>query len=240
MNEMSTSLLIPVINETDSLRETIDILLGQDVAEYAELLFLVAERTTPESMAILDEARKNHGEIIRIHKQSLPHLGGAIREGFDVARGTHVLLMASDLETDPHLVPAMIETARQTGADIVCTTRWTKGGTFQGYHPLKQVLNFVFQKFFSALYGTRLTDLTFGFRLYNKEVLRGQPWAELKHAFLFESLVRPLVRGARAVEIPTHWTPRPDGESSATFAIYWGYFRVGFKVRFGRSTGESG
>ena len=62
---------------------------------------MVCERTTPEAMATVGRLRQELGPLVVVHQQKLPFLGGAIREAFDLARGSHVILMASDLETDP-------------------------------------------------------------------------------------------------------------------------------------------
>jgi glycosyltransferase involved in cell wall biosynthesis len=230
---LAVSVLVPVINEVESLRETIQVVMKNSSPDIAEILILTADRTEKESLAVIEEMKNEFGDRIREHRQSRPFLGGALGEGFEHALGDYVLMMASDLETDPSLVPELIEVARQTGADIVCTTRWSQGGSFEGYHPVKWALNWAFQKFFSTLFHTRLTDLTFGYRLYKKRALDGIIWEEMRHGFLFESLIKPLAAGARAVEIPTHWTPRVDAESTATWGIYWGYFRIGFKVKLG-------
>ena len=50
-----------------------------------------------------------------------------MREAFDLARGTHTLMMASDLETDPVLVPRLIAEARAHPAVIVTVTRLAYG-----------------------------------------------------------------------------------------------------------------
>ena len=58
------------------------------------------------------------------HHQHLPFLGGAIREAFDVARGSHVIVMASDLETDPNDVGKLIAAAEKNASGVVATSRW--------------------------------------------------------------------------------------------------------------------
>jgi hypothetical protein len=154
-----------------------------------------------------------------------------MREAFDVASGDHIMLMASDLETDPTLIPAFIETMKEDCWDIVAGSRWIKGGGFEGYSKVKLVLNYFFQKVFRILYNTKVTDLTFAYRLYRKSILEGILWEELKHPFLLECLLKPLRCGASATEIPCKWRARTEGTSANVFLETFAYLRIAFKTR---------
>src|SRR5262249_8233202 len=151
---------------------------------------------------------------------------------FDLCRGSHVVMMASDLETDPNLVRVFADEARQVPERIVTGTRWVKGGGFEGYNPLKRLLNYVFQKFFSLLYDVNLTDMTYGYRIFPSALVKSIWWEELRHAFLFETLLKPLRLGVKVKEIPAVWSVRKEGESQNTFFRNFEYFPIGLKVRF--------
>ena len=139
-------------------------------------------------------------------------------------------MMASDLETDPRTGRAFIAEAETGAWDIVTATRWRGGARFRSYHPVKLILNFLFQKCFQALYRTRLTDLTYGFRMFRASVVRGIRWEELKHPFLFETLIKPLRLGYTVKEVPTRWEARKEGASQNTFFGNFAYMRIGVKV----------
>jgi hypothetical protein len=81
----------------------------------------------------------------------------AMREAFDRVSGSHVIMMSTDLETDPSLVARFIEIEKQRPDGIVTASRWIKGGRFAGYNTLKYVLNFIFQKLLSCLFFTSCT-----------------------------------------------------------------------------------
>ena len=124
------------------------------------------------------------------------------------------------------------ETSACSARDLVWTlARWVPGGRFQGYHPVKLALNFLFQRLMSLLFLTRLSDMTYGFRIFRTESLRQVRWEELRHPFLLETLLKPLRLGFRVRELPVTWTPRREGESQMTFGTYWGYIRIALKVR---------
>jgi hypothetical protein len=47
-------------------------------------------------------------------------------------------------------------------------------------------LNGTFQTIFRIFYGTALSDLTFGFRIFKREWVKTIAWEELRHPFLLE------------------------------------------------------
>lgn len=228
----SATIVLPVMNETVSLEETVAIVLRDVKDRTKEILIVVCERTTPESMATVGRLRESLGGMIRVHRQKLPFLGGAMREAFDLASGSHVVMMASDLETDPNAVKLLIAAAELQPSSIVTASRWRVGGGFQGYSKVKLLCNWLFQRFFSMLYGVKLSDMTFAYRIFPTKLVRSIRWEELRHAFLFESLVKPLRLGVPVIEIPSRWRARTEGKSQNTFLLNFVYFRTGLKTRF--------
>jgi hypothetical protein len=227
----SATIVLPVMNETFSLEETVRIILRGDLSKVREILIVVCPRTTADAMAVVRRLQASLPELVVVHEQTLPHLGGALREAFDLARGSHVVMMASDLETDPRDVEALIASAQRHPAAITAASRWLEGGSFHGYSSIKLLLNWIFQAIFALLYGKRLTDMTYGYRIYPTRLVKGIRWEELRHPFLFEALVKPLRLGTQVIEIPSVWTARREGESQNTFFANFVYFRTGLKSR---------
>jgi len=225
------SVILPVIDETTSLRKTVDILLAENRASIGEILIVACSKTTEQSRAVCDALLREHPGLVSLRFQERPYLGGAMRDAFEWARGTHVLMMASDLETDPATVKDLIAKA-QEGYDVVTATRWSQDGGFQGYSPVKYALNWAFQRMFRLLYGVSLSDLTYGFRIFKAEWVKNIAWEELRHAFLLETILKPLRLGAKVVEIPTVWRTRQEGSSHNPFLQNFVYFRTAFKTRF--------
>ncbi len=229
----SVTIVLPVMNETVSLRQTVEIILRETQRQCIQEIFIVAcNKTTEDAMAAIAELQKQHGGLVVVHHQQLPFLGGAIREAFDRARGSHVILMASDLETDPKDVRVLIEEARKNPGGIVTASRWQNAGQFHGYSKVKLVCNWLFQRFFSVLYGVQLTDMTFAYRIFPTQLVQAIRWEELRHPFLFETLVKPLRLGVPVTEIPSVWRARTEGESHNAFFRNFAYFKTGLRARF--------
>lgn len=232
MQKNTFTVILPVVNETYSLRQTVAMIEASSSADVLEYLIVICKKTSIDSRKVIEEIVNKYGNKVRVHDQVLPFLGGAMRECFDLAKGTHLIMMASDLETNPEQVPQMIALSRQKPDWIIGTNRWTKGGGFTGYSPVKLVFNWVFQKFFSILYGTNLRDMTYGYRVFPTALVQSIEWTELKHPFLFESICKPLRLGVKSVEIPSVWKARTEGESQNPFMNNFKYFGTGVKIRF--------
>jgi len=222
-----------VINETTSLQQTIEVILRDVKRELIrEFLIVVCKKTTPEAMATIAELQAELGELVVLLHQRLPFLGGALRDAFDAARGSHVIIMGSDLETNPNETHLLITEEQKNPSGIVTTSRWIRGGSFHGYSRVKLLCNWVFQRFFSLLYGTHLTDLTYGYRILPTKLVQAIQWEEVRHPFNLESVVKPLRLGVPVTEIPSVWHPRIEGESQNPFFRNFEYFRIGFRARF--------
>ena len=218
------------MTETTSLRQTVEIILSENGPDIGQILIVVCDRTKPESIAVARGLQDEY-TVVEMFSQDLPFLGGAVREGFEHALGTHVVMMASDRETDPHDVKRMIGQAKTNPAAIITASRWCDGGGFAGYGPVKYIANSLFQRCFSVLYLTRLSDLTYGYRLFPAALVKAIDWEELRHPFLFETIIKPLRLGVPVIEIPSAWRARQEGQSQNTFLRNFAYFRTGLRVR---------
>lgn len=226
----SLSIILPVINETDSLVTTIETILRDCDADVKEIVVVVCEKTTTQSLDICRQFQEKLGERFVLIFQTLPYLGGAMRDAFAKVRGSHAIMMASDLETPPENVKDFIAVAKKHSDAIITGSRWITGGGFSGYSKMKYVLNYIFQRIFAFLYWVKLTDMTYGYRIFPVELLQSIKWEELRHAFLFETLLKPLKLGIKVIEIPVTWRMRVEGSSQNTFMQNFIYFRIGLKT----------
>jgi glycosyltransferase involved in cell wall biosynthesis len=228
----SASIILPVINETFSLEQTLEIVSSGNDSDIIEYIIVVCNKTTKQSREIIRKLLGKYRDKLLVIEQKLPFLGGAIRDAFDVCKGSHVVMMASDMETDPYLVRELIKLSKQNPGTIITATRWKTKGGFEGYSPVKFVFNWIFQSVFSLLYRTHLSDMTYGYRIFPTQLVQGINWEELRHPFLFETIVKPLRLGTKVIEIPTKWEARKEGESQNPFFRNFEYFRTGIKSLF--------
>ena len=232
MTFTKVSIILPVINETLSLVETVEVIYNNSRRDLLEILIVVADKTAKESFDTITKLKNQYGSLITVHIQKMPFIGGALRECFDLVSGSHVIIMASDLETDPNLVPILISIAKTAPDNIVTVSRWANGGGFVGYSKIKLIANWIFQKIFSLLYWTKLSDMTYAYRIFPVGVLKSINWQQLRHPFLFESIIKPLRIGVNVIEVPGLWRSRTEGVSQNSFFKNFAYFKIGITVRF--------
>ena len=233
-NFRDVSILIAAINETASLRKTVEIIYATcQASDIAEIIVAVSKQSTPECLQISRELEASAKIPFTVLVQTRRFAGGAYQDAFDAARGSHVIMMASDLETDPQSVVDMIAASKLHPDAIICTSRWQKKGTFgAGYNPVKFVLNYIFQKIMGFLFRAKITDWTFGYRLLPTAIVKAIAWKELRHPFFLETILKPLCLGVSVHEISTSWAPREEGESQNPFWRNFVYFRTVYAVLF--------
>ncbi len=231
----NVTILLPAMDETYSLKETVDTIASTcKTVDLAEFIILMCDRTTKESRAVAEELVKEYSSKlpIYIHNQTLPFVGGAIREGFDLAKGSHVVLMSSDLETDPGVIQEFIVHGKKHPSRIITASRWRKGGGFEHYNKVKLVCNLIFERTIGLFYFVNLTDITYAFRMFPTDLMQSIEWTELKHPFFLETALKPIRLGVKFIEIPAHWAARTEGVSQNSFFANFKYFKTAWNNRF--------
>ena len=229
-----TTVLLPAMDETYSLTQTVDTIVDTvGEPDLTEIIILLCDRTTVKSRETAKElVEKYKGRIsIYIHDQKLPFVGGAIREGINLAKGSHVIMMSSDLETDPFLVQTFIAYAKRYPTRIITASRWLTGGGFKGYNKIKLVCNMIFEKIIAMLFLTRLSDLTYAYRIFPTNLMQKIEWEELKHPFFLETALKPLRLGVHFIEVPAFWEARSEGVSQNSFFANFMYFKTAWHNR---------
>lgn len=229
------SLLVPAMDETYSLQETVDVIVQTcNLSDIAEIIIILCERTTVDSRRTAEQLVEKYQNRLRIyiHNQKRPFVGGAIQDGFDLAVGSHVVVMSSDLETPPQLISSFIELAKKNPEKVITASRWIKGGGFRNYNKIKLVCNYIFEKLIALLFGVKLSDLTYGYRCLPTDLVQSIKWEEAKHPFFLETAIKPIRLGVEFVEVPAQWEARTEGASVNPFFANFKYFKTAWHVRF--------
>jgi hypothetical protein len=195
-------------------------------ADIGEFVAVISDRTTPESLGICSEWESRLPGKFRVCREAIPGLGGALRKGFEEARGSHILVVFSDGESDPASAPSMISASKQNPSMIISASRWMPGGSIRGYGLFKWAINFLGQRLIGFLYQSPVTDYTFGYRLY-----RAYNWKENTHSFVLESILKPIRTGVSIIEIPSQWKRRSEGKSQMSFFGYLRYVQTAWRYR---------
>ena len=232
----SLTIIIPALNETYLFRQTVEIMLETcSKNDIEEFIMVLCDRSTAQCVETAEIIKEKYADYpVTIYYQKKPFFGNALREGFAMAKGSHVVTAAADMDMDPYAVSKFIEKSKTAPDRIIAASRWMPGGGFHGYKKFMLLLNYIFQKMIDVIFWTKLTDVTYGYRLYPTELVKSIRWEEEKHPFALETCLKPLRLGIPFIEVPATWNARTEGTSQINFFKYLTYFKTVFRVRFMR------
>lgn len=212
MTKVELSIVIPVYNEPDNIKLTLSE-IKKKIKTKNEIL-IVYDRKTDTTLPVLKRLQKKYKNLLPIQNNVKKGPSGAIRTGLRKAKGKWILVMMADLCDDITQVDQMVRIAKK-GIDLVCPSRYTKGG--------KQELDSPFKVGFPKLAGFLLNfltniptvDPTNSYKLYSKRVL---DQLDLKSTISFsvtlEITVKTHLLGGKIYEIPTTWRDRQFGKTN--------------------------
>ena len=121
----------------------------------------------------------------------------------------------ADLCDPPEAINVMLETAKRENADIICASRYMKGGSQKGSPAFKGFLSRTAGLTLHCLAGLPTHDPTNSFKLYRKSFLE-KVIIESTGGFELglELVVKANKLGYIVKEVPTAWTGRTAGRSN--------------------------
>ncbi len=228
-------IFLPVIDETFSLEQTINIIEKQcSKIIWKYFIVLSKTKTKQKSKNLVYKLKLKYGPKIKIIYQKESFIGGAIKIAIRNIEASHFILMASDLETEPKDIKKLIINSKKNPNKIIVANRWLEKDSFKGYNFIKLFFNKLFQIFFSNLYSVYLSDLTFAFRVYPSNLLKSFILKESRHPILLETILIPIKLGTSFVEIPSKWNSRKEGNTNNSFFRNFAYVITGFRIFFSK------
>ncbi|MCA9036384.1 MAG: glycosyltransferase family 2 protein [Planctomycetaceae bacterium] len=226
----SLSIIIPVMNEEESLSE----LLGQIVSVLqaslisAEVIF-IDDGSTDSSWKIIESLSYRHMNVSGIRFRRNFGKAAALTAGMRQAAGEFILMMDADLQDDPAEIPSMLAKLH-SGADVVNGWKQNRLDPWHKVYPSR-----VFNWMVSSLTGLHLHDHNCGLKMFRKEVAQEiRIYGEL-HRFI---AVLAWARGFRVEEMIVHHRPRQFGHSKYGVRRFLrgllDLMTVAFLVSFGR------
>ena len=165
---MDLSLVIPLLNESESLPELeawIRRVVEKEGFDY-EILF-IDDGSTDDSWQVIQDLLKNNPNIRGIKFRRNYGKSAGLYVGFLKARGDVVITMDADLQDSPDEIPGLMHMIREEGYDLV--SGWKK----KRYDPLSKTLP---TKLYNAatrwMSGIYLHDFNCGLKAYKNEVIK--------------------------------------------------------------------
>src|ERR1700749_1220134 len=241
---MTTELdiVIPVYNESENILPTLRA-LARELKTPARVLICYDMPEDTTLSAVRDNVQLYPNlpfEFVR-NPRSGPHM--AVRAGFDASDAPYVLVFPADDDFNAGILDQMVALSR-SGSDIVCASRFMRGGVMQGCPWLKATL--VRTAAFLLPHVPRLPthDPTSGFRLFSRRVVeRIAIESDQGFCYSIELLVKAHRLGWPVAEVPARWFERQHGASRFRvlkwLPAYLRWYRYAFATTYLRRRPET-
>jgi dolichol-phosphate mannosyltransferase len=186
---------------------------------------LVIDDASPDGTGELaDRLAADRPFVNVLHRPRKEGLGPAYIAGFRRALADDaglVLEMDCDFSHDPADVPRLIAAA-EDGADLVLGSRYVRGGAIPNWGLTRRAVSLGGNLYAQAVLGSRLRDLTGGFKCFRRVVLETinlDASGARGYAFQIETTYRVSQAGFRIREVPISFSDRERGHSKMSRSI---------------------
>ena len=210
---MKLSIIIPVFNEGKTIDQVLKNVRKVNLKGYSTEIIVVDDASTDETLSILEKWQRKV-KIIS-HDLNLGK-GAAVRDGIKNSSGDLIIIQDADLEYDPGYYSVLLKPISQ-GARVVYGTRllnyplnfWGKNKTVL---PLHLIANKFLTTLTNILYGSYLTDMETGYKVFRKDILQKIDIRSNGFDFEAEITAKILKQGIKIIEVPIVTRPRGYSE----------------------------
>jgi glycosyltransferase involved in cell wall biosynthesis len=219
------SVVVPARNEAKNLHYVLPF-----IPSIVDEVILVDGHSTDETIAVAQQLLPD----ITIIQQEGTGKGDALRSGFAACTGDIIVMLDADVSTDPQEIPRFVE-ALLDGVDFAKGSRFMLGGGSRDITLLRYLGNYGLCTLVNVLFGTRFSDLCYGFNAFWKHCLDSVSID--CDGFEVEALINLRMHkcNLKIVEIPSFEYERLWGQSNLrTFYDGWRVLKTIIKERGGR------
>jgi glycosyltransferase involved in cell wall biosynthesis len=200
----TVSVIIPTLNEERSLPWVLD-----NLPSWADEVLLVDGLSTDATERL---ARSIRPDVVVVH-QHRRGKGAALRAGFAAATGDIIVMIDADGSTDPREMPRFVA-ALTDGSDFVKGSRYITGGGSADFTHLRSAGNKLFVLMANFLYGSRFTDLCYGYCAFWRENLDALALTADGFEIETQLVLGAIKAGLEIREIPSFELERRAGTSN--------------------------
>lgn len=211
MRDETLHIIVPVFNEEKNFPDTyheIRAHLGNEPR-----IIVVYDFDEDTTIPVVKELALHDPNLVLLRNTLGRGPANALKAGFASVSSGPVLVVMADMSDDMKDVPTMLALYRQ-GADVVCGSRYVRGGRQIGGRLLKRTLSRLAGISLYYLRGIPTHDITNNFKLYDGAMLK-RITIESKMGFsiAMEITVKAFLMGKNITEVPTTWRDRTGGEA---------------------------
>lgn len=211
------SVILPTYNETGNIVPLINRVLDVCADNHLIPEILVVDDASPDGTAekVRFEFRRNRHVRVIVRKKDRG-LAASIADGIRAARFTTVVVMDTDFNHDPRVIPDLVSSLSH--ADLVIGSRFVKTGGMEDRY--RHYLSYLFNLFIRLYLGLPTRDNLSGFFATRKTHLKMHlsPWVFSGFGEYFVRLLYLLHKENKTFkEIPVYYILRHHGERKSQF-----------------------
>ena len=207
----SISVVFPMYNEEAYARRAVSAARAVLMAELPDWeIVIVDDASTDRTPALVDALAREDARVRVIRNPVNRRLGGSLRAGYAAATKDLVFYTDADLPVDLHQLPRAVRLLEYQEADVVAGYRFDR--TSEGL--VRALYTFCYNHLIRTLFGLRVRDVNFAFKLFRRSVLEKFPLTSEGSFIDAEFLLRARKAGCVIIQIGLDYFPRTRGTST--------------------------
>lgn len=208
---MKLSIIVPVFNEEKTISQILNKIHQTKLPKNLTKEIIVVDDGSSDQTAKILQKVQGFFKYTR-HNKNLGK-GAAVKTGLQKATGEIFIIQDADLEYNPNDYSSLISPILEGKAEVVYGTRlldyplnlW---GNKKTVLPVHLIANRFLTMLTNILYGSHLTDMETGYKVFKKNILDSINIKAKKFDFEPEVTAKVLKQGIKILEIPIKTTPR--------------------------------
>ncbi|MBP7216489.1 MAG: glycosyltransferase [Candidatus Omnitrophica bacterium] len=217
------SAVIPTFNERESVVSIIQT-LKQQISSLEEII-VVDDDSPDKTWEVVENLRAKDSTIRLIRRLHTRGLASALWEGIASSRGESVLWLDADFKAPEGTLERLTTALRD--CDIAVASRYVPGGRDSRTSWIRRAASAAFNVFARQMLRVPIKDLTSGYALARKHVLKQQYFQGIHGSYFVRLMYQSHRQGARISEVPYACLSRTQGYSKTTEDVFT-FFKLGF------------
>lgn len=228
---MKTSIILPTYNERDNILDLIHSVLGYVDSAGLDYEIVVVDDSSPDGTAMAVRECFSDNPRVRVIVRAERGLATAIKHGILNSSGEIIVVMDTDFNHDPKMIPQMVKFLEYY--DIIIGSRFVMAGGMEDR--TRYLLSFLYNLFIRLLFRTQVQDNLSGFfSIYRQKLME----MDLDHIFygygdyFIRLLITAWRKNLNMLEVPVFYRLRLHGHSKTqAIKVFWQYTRSVLRLR---------
>lgn len=223
---MRVSVILPTYNERDNISMLIPLIHQALASRGIDYEIVVVDDNSPDGTAEAARELSREFNVKLVQRPGKLGLTSAIYDGIRASSGDYIIVMDSDLQHPPDLLPALIE--RANSCDIVIGSRYVEGGSVEGFPLVRRTISrgsIILARLLVP--GARnVRDPVSGFFLVKREIIASWKPIEPRGYKALVEILSQLNSRVKVCEVPYRFRGRERGASKLGHRIILSYLKL--------------